>query len=208
MLLQKKYKNNKYKENPKTVKEMVKDKSSEDEEGAVGGEYTTIYRIFDNSYNGGNIQAELDLKFGNKWTRARCDLDTGANLCVVGWKFLNNKLNGQNVVLEESFVKLTSFSGNPIKVLGKIIIPCRRKSETYKILFYVVNMDHGPLLSANACKTLGFVKFCNEVIANENCGNVKTDSSISMECRLKVEKMVDEFKDDFHGIGLMQGDVE
>ena len=46
-------------------------------------------------------------------------------------------------------------------------IPCKRNGRKYNLLLQVVDVKHGPLLSAQVCRKLGFVKFCDSVPASQ-----------------------------------------
>lgn len=89
------------------------------------------------------------LKFGDSWSSVSCDLDTGANTCIIGYDFLCQMLKSDNPTLSKSKIKLKSFTNTPINVKGIINISCKRKKRKFKIKFHVVDINHGPLLSAN-----------------------------------------------------------
>lgn len=185
----------KQKAKSKKVKEVSKfdeDVAEEDHD-----DYT-IYKITDTSNLGGKVQAELQLKFGDIWKTVQCVLDTGADVCVIGYDYLCKRMQDITVKLDKSVNKLKSFSGSDIEVVGEIKLPCLHKNKRYAISFQVVNVNHGPLLSANACSKLGLVKYCNQI---------KNNSSNSL-VEEEAKKIIDEYQDVFEGYGSLPGEVK
>lgn len=78
--------------------------ASEDDDSA-------ICKITDNSWYGVKVQAELKLKFGNTWKMTKCDLDTGADVCVIG-------ISGLAHILNASLYNLKCFGGSNVEVFG------------------------------------------------------------------------------------------
>ena len=62
----------------------INDTSFEDEELYMVG------KVIDNSYNGGNVQAELLFKYDNKWKKVLCEIYTGASTCLIGQDHLRD----------------------------------------------------------------------------------------------------------------------
>ncbi|KAJ8947902.1 hypothetical protein NQ314_008532 [Rhamnusium bicolor] len=69
---------------------------SEEEGDLTDDNVIEIRRVIDNSKFGGNIVAELDLQINNKWISVKCDLDTGAQTSVIGYKCYCKLINKQN----------------------------------------------------------------------------------------------------------------
>lgn len=150
------------------VKEVREDNSteeetSESESSSDESEEYEIGKIFDYSNSGGNVMAELNLKFSKKWKPVLCDVDTGANTSLIGYNSLVELSGNNDPSLLPSSFRLQSFGGNPIKVLGQVKVPCRRLGQKYRLVLQVVDVDHRPLLSARASRELGLVKFCEAV---------------------------------------------
>ncbi|XP_055612508.1 uncharacterized protein K02A2.6-like [Uranotaenia lowii] len=198
---------------PKKVKEIIKENSaseSEDESSnhtsSESDEEYVIGKIVDNSESGGSVSADLALKFGSVWKSVKCELDTGASTSLVGQQCLA-KLSGQsNPSLFPSRYRLQSFGGNPIKVLGEVKIPCRRRNKKYKLVLQVVEGDHCPLLSAKACRILGFVRFCKEVsfIAPKS---TDTSRNLLNVYRVQASRIIEAHNDIFNGYGKLAGTV-
>lgn len=137
--------------------------SEESDSDPDSSDSATIGKIYDKSRYGGHVLADLDLFVGEEWTTVQCELDTGANASLVGRDWLTKMTGLSESSLLPSRCQLQSFGGGHIPVLGEVKVPCRHNGRKYKLLLQVVDVQHGPLLSANVCKKLGFVKFCDEV---------------------------------------------
>lgn len=196
----------------------VKEENSSEEESSSESESTSeeseeqyeIGRIFDYSDHGGNVVAELELKFGKKWKPVLCDIDTGANTSLIGYASLIELTGNRNTSLLPSSFRLQSFGGNPINVLGQVKVPCRRTGRKYRLVLQVVDVDHRPLLSARASRELGLVKFCETVSFGGS--DLRESASMSPEkClnvyRVEAQKIIDEHPDLFDGYGKFPGTV-
>ena len=192
-------KNNKY--SHKKVKNIQVIESDQESDSDV-----QICKITDNSSKGGHVKAELMLKFGDKWSYIACDLDTGANACLIGYDFLCEMLENNNPTLEKSQIKLKSFTNTPITVKGVINIPCKRKKKKFSIKFHVVDVNHGPLLSASACTKLSLVKFCEMVKSSSlDTKDVETISKHQLE---EAKDIIKKYNSVFEGLGLFEGEVD
>lgn len=136
-----------------TSSENESTEESEDDESE--SESVSIGKIVDRSGSGGNVSAELEMLLDGKWRPALCELDTGANTSLVGRNWLEQMTGNDNVILQPSSYRLQGFGGSSIPVVGQVKIPCRRKGRKYKLVLQVVDVPHGPLLSANVCRILG-----------------------------------------------------
>lgn len=132
----------------------------------------SVGKIIDRSAEGRGVQAELKMKFDNEWSRVNCDLDTGAEACIIGYDFLCEMMKTRSPKLDQSNMRISDVSNQQIRVKGSVKIPSKLKKKVFYVRFQVVELNHGPLLSANACKTMGLVKFCNKVL-------MKTDRSVT-----------------------------
>lgn len=94
----------------------------------VDDETKSIEKIIDNSGKGGNVQAELMMKFEEKWNKINCDIDTGAEVCIIGYDFWKEMTKKK--MLEKSSYKLKSVTGEVIEVCGRTTIPVRYKKKT------------------------------------------------------------------------------
>ncbi|XP_055590626.1 uncharacterized protein K02A2.6-like [Uranotaenia lowii] len=162
-----------------------------------------IRKIYDNSASGGQVLADLEVNVTGYWKTIKCELDTGANTSIIGKNWLNKIVGSPETKITPSNLRLFSFGGNPIPVLGETKISCRRNGKRYKLVFQVVEVDHIPLLSANASKTLGYVKFCNSV----SFATATDSTSLLNIHRLEAMKIVDQYKSVFEGYGRFAGEV-
>ncbi|XP_053681614.1 uncharacterized protein K02A2.6-like [Sabethes cyaneus] len=167
-----------------------------------------IGKIYDNSNSGGSVLAELNLKFGKKWKPVLCEVDTGANTSLVGHSWLVKLCDADSPLILPSKFRLQSFGGNAIKVLGQVKVPCRRFGKQFVLVLQVVDVDHRPLLSANASRELGLVKFCNTVSFSqpEPATSSQQDNLLNIH-RVKAQQIVENHKDLFSGYGKLPGIV-
>lgn len=195
------------------VKE-IKDESSDPEESTSSSndasseaseEEYEIGKIIDNSAKGGSVLAELELKFAKKWKSVSCELDTGANTSLIGYDWLVKLTGEKNPQLLPSTYRLQSFGGNPIKVLGEVKIPCRRMKRRFRLVLQVVDVNHCPLLSANASRVLGFIKFCKSVKFGKSNGN--DPENVLRVHRMAAEKIIEDHNGIFVGYGKFDGKV-
>lgn len=179
--------------------------SERSEESEIEGE---IGKIFDNSKKGGNVLAEIQLKISDKWTKVKCELDTGANASLIGHNWLCQLLDDPNPKLLPSPFKLQAFGGSTIPVLGQVKVPCKHKDKKYLLVLQVVGVDHRPLLSLKVCTTLGLVKFCNSVAVVPTLpSQSETEKDMLKVYRIKAEEIVEKYNDIFDGYGKMPGKV-
>lgn len=196
----------------KQVKEIREESDSEVPESDSDSEPSSqsdveyeIGKVYDNSGSGGSVLAELDLKFAEQWESVLCELDTGANTSLIGHDYLV-KLSGDNhPSLQSSKLRLQSFGGKPINVLGQVKVPCRRLDRKYRLVLQVVEGDHRPLLSAKASRELGFVKFCRAVSFVEP--SAKSPDKLFNIYRIKAQEIIDEHQELFTGYGMLPGVV-
>ncbi|XP_055527066.1 uncharacterized protein K02A2.6-like [Wyeomyia smithii] len=199
------------------VKE-VKDGNSDSESTMTGSESSNeetddeyeIRKIYDNSNTGGSVLAELSLKFNKKWRSVLCEVDTGANTSLVGHSCLVELYGTRNIPVLPSKFRLQSFGGNSIKVLGQIKVPCRRLGKKFILVLQVVDVEHRPLLSANASRELGLVKFCNTVAFGEpssSCHSDDQQKKLLNIHRVKAQQIINEHQQLFKGYGKLPGCV-
>lgn len=164
-----------------------------------------INRIIDRSAEGRGVKAELLMQFNDDWMEVTCDVDTGAGVCIIGNVFLCAMLGTNNPKLENSSTKLGNVSKDSIKVLGLTYIRIRLKKKVYRCEFQVVDINHGPLLSANASKTIGLVKFCNKINTAMNSRDVE---KIPEELKKKAAGIIKKYRDVFEDtLGKFPGKV-
>ena len=163
-----------------------------------------VRKIIDNSLSGGNVKAEIDFLINGTTITIKCDLDTGANACVIGSKQLKKLLKTKDIELRESKHKLYGFGGNEIPVIGEISLTCKYKGIKENINFQVVDINHGPLLSASKCIKLGLVKFCNAIYKNEKEIVNKTDFP---QLEKEARKILGKYNEVFKGYGEIKDSI-
>ncbi|RLU19993.1 hypothetical protein DMN91_008552 [Ooceraea biroi] len=187
---------------PRRVKKI--DKETESEEETEEEEDTQVFKISKiNKIEGTKRKgrAELNFKFVGRWERILCDLDTCSEANVIGFKRYCKLVRTSNPTLRLSNDQLRSFGGDPFKTMGEVIVPCLYKRRKHNIIFQVVDVDHGPLLSERTCLTLGLVKYCFKL------SKTKTDPAL-IQGRLEAERIIAKHKSIFEGYGLIPGEVE
>ncbi|EDS42465.1 tetratricopeptide repeat protein, tpr [Culex quinquefasciatus] len=150
------------KQKRRSRRQMAYNGSSTDEETeteSTSSESGTVGKV---SAGSGSIAANLDMCIAGKWQSVQCELDTGASTSLVGRSWLQ-RMTGQDMnELQPSKYRLRGFGGAEIPVIGQTEIRCRQYGRKYYLVLQVVDVDHGPLLSANVCRTLGYLKFSNK----------------------------------------------
>lgn len=195
---------NEKKKRNKAVKKIDNNEESNDEMSDGVSEEVQIFKISAADKVEGRKRRSrimLSLKFGKKWKKVTCDLDTCSEANVIGLKNYCKLANVFNPVFKTLNDQLRSFGGGHIETVGEVEIPCSHKERVYTIVFQVVNVDHGPLLSEKTCLTLGLVKYCFKINKSE------TDQ-ILLRGRIEAEKIVVRYSTIFQGYGLMPGEVE
>ncbi|KAK9700416.1 RNase H-like domain found in reverse transcriptase [Popillia japonica] len=76
------------------------------------------------------------------WKKLSCQLDTGANVNLIGYNYLCKIFNTDEFKIKKSQHKLYSFGGG----------------------LQVVNVEHGILLSVSACVSMGLINYCNTIM--------------------------------------------
>lgn len=182
-------------------KKKVKSVAHEDQSDSESSK--SIEKVIDNSGKGGGVQAELKMKFDETWTKVSCDIDTGAEVCIIGYNFLCEMLK-REPKMKETIYKLKSVTGEAIKVLGRITIPVRQKKTTFRVRFQVIDHYHGPLLSANASQKLGLVKFCKSV-TEKTRSNGKEEKKVPKNMLKEAEEIIKKHANVFEGYGCLPG---
>ncbi|XP_075162247.1 uncharacterized protein LOC142234921 [Haematobia irritans] len=161
---------------------------------------SSIYQIGMNDVQRKRSKAVLQFLIRDQWNDYECDMDTCSDVSVIGYSLLCKLLREKSPKLDHSDCKLKAFGGSKVDVFGKIRIPFRHKKKIYNIHFHVVNVDHGFLLSEDACLAMGLIKYCRLISAKDNFDEVNKQ-------RLQAGRIVDKFKDIFDGYGKLPGKV-
>lgn len=132
-----------------------------------------------------------------------CYLDTGACANVIGYQNLCRLLKVQHVKLSPTNVKLRSFGGHNIRILGKYSFDLKYKGRDYKLSFNVTETKHGPLLSRDACLKLELLRIEKEVKSIESELQITIDAD-----RMVIDQLINNYACVFEGLGRMEGEVK
>ena len=122
-------------------------------------------------------------------------LDTGAQANVItsqDFRFLSG------VKLHNAKETLRGYTGEVVPVRGKCVLPIKFGHSTVKTVFYVSENTKISLLGRDMCEKLGLVTF------NPKIDQIEKEST----GKLKYEKLKEEYKDVFEGLGCIPGEHE
>ncbi|XP_052566384.1 uncharacterized protein K02A2.6-like [Culex pipiens pallens] len=205
----------KQKRRHRRVKEVKDDESSSEERSESSSvdsddeeseHEVQIAKIKSKSAVESSALAVLDFRLGRKWKPVTCEIDTGADATLIGYNCLTELLETPNPTLQPTSIKLKSFGGNPIPVLGQVMLPVKRKGKRFQLVLQVVDYDHRPLLSLKASQSLGFVKFCRSVKIRRPEAATEEEKLLSVY-KVKAEAIVEKHSDIFAGYGRFPGVV-
>ena len=133
-------------------------------------------------------QANVNIDLGPNNTKTKFKIDTGSSVNTLPIKSF--ELLNVSLPLQTTDAKLTSYSGDRIRVHGKVTLTCRYKNATVNTTFYVVNNNAPPLLSLQTSVDLGLIALTYAIEQNQ---------PITKEC------VMSEYSDLFKGIGTLPG---
>lgn len=140
-------------------------------------------------------RAFVQINLGPNKTPVQVKIDTGSECNIISQEiFKHLKLQ---YPLEPSDSKLTSYSGDFIKVLGKVQLPCYHKSDKIVAPFYVVENSAPPLLGFRSSLDLNLVKLTYSV------ENTNGESRF-----LTKESVMAEYSTLFGGVGEIPGSAK
>ena len=131
----------------------------------------------------------VKLSTGSKAKAVSFKLDTRAQVNVLPLK-LYRKLGLPAILLKPTSIRLTSYSGNPLKVEGKVSLQGQYKETTKTLDLYVVQTSAPPVLGLKACTDMGLIKVILSVDKD------------------KPTNFLEEFNDVFSGLGLFEGEYQ
>ncbi|KAF2896235.1 hypothetical protein ILUMI_09941 [Ignelater luminosus] len=136
----------------------------------------------------------------------KCSFCSGYNNFEIVCKKKNNKATRKSTetkkkcdrrVKEVTEKKFKQYGGTNIPVCGEVYLRCLHNDKSYGIKFVVVDVNHGPLLSAKAYKHLELIKFCNLI-----------DSSKADVYIKEAQDLVKKYNNVFKGYGTISGEVK
>ena len=133
-------------------------------------------------------------------------LDRGATCNLLPLKeFSSTMRNAQDLYLKRTSATLKMYNGSTMSPLGKSTLRRTTKGEVSKDDFFIVDDDVRPLLGAETCQELNFIKvMVNDIPTSE------TVNSVNVKCQpnhtaLTEERILNECSDVFKGLGCMEG---
>ena len=109
--------------------------------------------------------------------------DTGAEVDVMPKRVFDQLSVGEN--LKSTSMKLRSYGGNDIPVLGTVDMLCDYKQERKYTKYYVVETTGRTVLSLKTCKHLKTIQLLDEIKKTESN---EAEKSIKEQKRLAEEK--------------------
>ena len=173
----------------KSKVKVIKEESSSEEDESL--QY--LKKICSNNNN--TLQARLTFRINSKFHKVNCQLDTGASVNVIGLNNYKEIVGKNNSVIHKSSLKLHSFTGDRINIIGTTVFRCIHNKKHFNLEFNIVENDHIPLLSANTCTGLGLII----------CKELKSESSDSVS---SAEEIINKYAHVFQGIGQIADNVE
>lgn len=107
-----------------------------------------VYTIFSSNSNKHGVMVDVELA-GKSIT---LELDTGAAVSLISDKLYKSKL--ADIPLQPSKVKLRTYSGEYIEVLGKLTVPVKYDKQEHNLPLYVVAGDKPALFGREWLKTI------------------------------------------------------
>ncbi|XP_064468578.1 uncharacterized protein LOC135380477 [Ornithodoros turicata] len=117
-------------------------------------------------------------------------LDTGADVNVLPYTVIESC--SRKPVIEATEIKVQTFSGEPLPIVGKCQLNCVINGKNCRLEFVVVRMNVSAILGKRACEELNLVKRVRQV--------QRTTSSNE-----EFQSILAEFPDVFEGIGCLPG---
>lgn len=168
-----------------------------------------------------NISTDWKINFQINNYNIVCILDTGSDANVMSLNTFN-LLNINNNCMSPCHAKITSFSGNNVKVLGQQSLYCTyyvKKSPVSKsINFIIVDVSAPTVIGKNTCSELGLVKrvfniqsnesissnvYTNNILNNVNTSNM-SDCMSHVKCH-NINELLNHYNFLFTGLGCLPG---
>ncbi|PIK45343.1 hypothetical protein BSL78_17808 [Apostichopus japonicus] len=104
-----------------------------------------------------------DITTGNEWLvdmavgkrKVQFKMDTGAQANILPFSY-KKAANGK--ALHKTRVKLSTYSGETLPVLGKCMLMCKHNGQNNNAEFLVVNMKSQPILALQSCEKFGLIQ--------------------------------------------------
>lgn len=138
------------------------------------------------------LYAKFNIHDSNNTTHyVKCQLDTGASCNLIGFLDLKNIETTPNI--NKSRTMLRPVEGPVIKPIGTTYLTIEHNGAKYKLFFYIIKSNHCPLFSLDTCLSLKLIEVCKNI----SISGEEQDANI----------IINKYKDVFHGLGKLKGDI-
>lgn len=114
-------------------------------------------------------------------------LDTGAMANIINSKVIS-ELGIQSRSLNKTKQRLTTYTGQNLRTLGKIKLNVRYKNQNADLEFFVIDTNSPSILGLEGCTKLDIIRKVNNI----NCGSL-----------MKSKEILNEYPEVFEGIGCL-----
>lgn len=153
----------------------------------------------------------IDLSINN--TQINCIIDTGSDVNIMS-KSVYDSLNAKNA-LSKSNVKIKSYTGNSLEVLGQQNLECKfllnDHSITKQINFIIANVSSPTILGKITCSEMGLIKrvFCVDTTSQNETNSSQSQSSslqLGQSQNININELVKSNNSVFVGLGCLPGE--
>ncbi|XP_037958998.1 uncharacterized protein K02A2.6-like [Teleopsis dalmanni] len=137
------------------------------------------------------IFIDLIIYNNNNSCKITCQLDTGATCNIIGKKDLLEIF--PDPVMRSTKTTLKTLDGARIMPTGTVQVTLKNRNRKHKLIFYVVETEHCPLLSAQTCQEMELIKIYKSVKVN-----VENE---------KAQMIINKYNDVFEGLGKIEGKI-
>lgn len=130
----------------------------------------------------------------NEFLNVKFKVDTGSQVNIINTDVLDLLDIDQHNLVRTNH-KLTSYTGQALKILGKCTLQCIYKNNHYDLQFYVVDAKSTCILGLSSSVDLNVVKITDEIRLDKG-----KRPNINNTC------LLDEYSDLFEGIGCLKGE--
>ena len=113
--------------------------------------------------------------------------------------------NPQDLYLKRTQPTIKMYNGSTMSPVGKFTLRCTKGEMTKDVDLFIVDDDVRPLLGAETCQELNFIKVMVNEIANSHIMNSVNDKFQLKYGALTEERILKEYSDVFEDIGCMEG---
>ena len=179
---------NVYRKQVNTVASAVTDSDSDEPHSQ-----SLFVGVVDRHDKGRQERKEMSMTMNIGEQRVKIKLDTGAQCNVMSEQLL--KEIAPDVKVNRTKVKLQSYSGHEVKVIGKVDLLCDYKKKHFILDFFVCRQRVEAVLGLETCLQLDVVRQIHSVNSSEQC-----DSGNKQSVK---QSMCEQYPRLFEGVGLI-----